>query len=110
VLGPFPNLAEYAGSGAYLPDVVSGSSLRSATFNIDETIDIDSVIESLSRSATNVNFVDILASGWNPRAFQLLAAHAPGVTTLGYTNRSILDLGDVKVRHLAHYQLQQASE
>lgn len=104
MLGPFPNLVEYAGSGAYLPDVVSGSSLRSATFNIDETIDISSVIESLSRSAANVNFVDILASGWNPRAFELLAVHVPGVTTLQYSNCSTPALGDVKVRHLAQCQ------
>jgi hypothetical protein len=104
VMSPFPELVEYTGSGAYLPDVIFGSPLRSATITIDDTTHIESAIGALSWSTARVDDVDILSDHWDPRIFHLLAAHAHEVTSLGYGNSTLNEDGDDSVRHMANCQ------
>jgi hypothetical protein len=99
VLGPFPHLVEYTGSGAYLSNVVPGSRLESVHFRIYDNTDVDSAIRSLSGSTAHIDYVNIISDHLDPRVFELLAVHAHNVTTLRYG--SLHEDGDDKVRPIA---------
>jgi hypothetical protein len=83
-MGLFPRLTEYAGSGTYLSNFVPGSRLRSANFSINDNTDINSAIKALSGSTARIENINITSYRLDRRVFELLAVHAPDVTTLLY--------------------------
>jgi hypothetical protein len=91
VIGPFPQLLAYSGSASYLPYVISGSPLRIVVLDLADTTDVDSALEALSRSTTHIETIQLVAKTWDPRVFQLLTTHSPGVRILKYGN----DVGEM---------------